>query len=223
LYSPTTGDALIIIAEEVEIIIPKIRDQKSRVKIHLLTYSAPVTKKMIHFSGLKYYSFPALPVDHILSRQLTIEVGLFAGRLYMDYEECNAFVKYIEATAFSKRLKAPLNEKLSFIFEWISLRRKGQDIMHTPVGYVCQGRPLNSEHAFFITQGFANKAPMEAYRSSESTEGAHEEDDDEDDREEEWYDVDEGQQGEEPVPGERGVQDEEGVQYEEGGNVVEET
>ena len=38
---------------------------------------------------------------------------------------------------------------LSFMQEWLAVRRKGQDFMHTPMGYVCQGRQLRVSHPFF--------------------------------------------------------------------------
>ncbi|BCR85589.1 uncharacterized protein ACHE_21047A [Aspergillus chevalieri] len=37
----------------------------------------------------------------------------------------------------------------AFLGEWLSLRRQGQNITHTPMGYVCQGWQLRSDHPFF--------------------------------------------------------------------------
>ena len=38
---------------------------------------------------------------------------------------------------------------LTFVQEWLALRRKGQDFTHTPMGHVCQGKPLTTSHPFF--------------------------------------------------------------------------
>jgi hypothetical protein len=191
LYNPNTDVALIIISEEAETLIPIIRQApSSSARVHLLTYSAPVTRKMLPFSSLTYYSIPALPKDHIVPYQLTIEVGLFAGRLYMDYAECTAFAEYIKNTTFSKRLEASVNEKINFMLEWFTLRRKGQDIMHTPVGYIFEGRPLNEDHPFFVTQGATSKDLIEAYRSSAAAEEVSNDNED-DEMDDVWHDVEE--------------------------------
>ncbi|CAN9464703.1 unnamed protein product [Alternaria alternata] len=101
LYNPITSDALIVIAEEAEAVIPQLSTQSFPPKVQLLTYSAPVTKKMLPFSGLRYYSAPALPREHTIAPNLVVELGLFAGRLYMGYEECVSLVRYIEDVSAS--------------------------------------------------------------------------------------------------------------------------
>lgn len=35
------------------------------------------------------------------------------------------------------------------VHEWISLRRKGQDFEHTPMGFVTSGKSLTENHPFF--------------------------------------------------------------------------
>jgi hypothetical protein len=79
---------------------------------------------------------------------------------------------------------------ISFILEWLSLRRRGQDVMHTPLGYVCQGRPLDSQHAFFVT----NRAVDGSVVNSHSPNGAVTEVqvEDHDSGDENWYDIEEG-------------------------------
>jgi hypothetical protein len=145
---------------------------------------------MKQFSGLRYYSVPPLRSDHIIPQSLIIEVGIFAGRLYMEYEECAPLAKYIDDASINRRSDATKTETISFILEWLSLRRKGQDVMHTPLGYVCQGRPLGIEHAFFMTNCAVDSGVAEPYRTDRSITGVQEDEDDgEDDK---WYDVEEG-------------------------------
>lgn len=187
LYNPITFDALIIIAEEAEIVIPQVRTQTSPPKVHLLTYSAPATKKMLHFSDLRYYSVPALESRHIIPQSLTIELGIFAGGLYMKHDECVSLMKYIDDASMNGRSNTTTGA-ISFILEWISLRRRGQDIMHTPLGYVCQGRPLGIEHAFFVTSRPVDAGVVDSYRTNRAVTEAQ---DDEDDEDEKQYDLEE--------------------------------
>jgi hypothetical protein len=189
LYSPITLNAVVVIAEEAEMLIPQLRSQESPPKVHLLTYSAPVTKKMIPFGGLRYYAVPALQSEHVIPQRLTIELGIFAGRLYVEYEECAPLVEYIDHASMIWSSDATTRGTISFILEWLSLRRRGQDIMHTPLGYVCQGRPLSVEHAFFVNNRSVNSGVIESIR----TDGAVTEkpEDEADDEDEKWYDVEE--------------------------------
>lgn len=142
---------------------------------------------MLQFSGLRYYSLPSLRSEHVIPQSLVIELGIFAGRLYLQYEECAPLVKYIDNASMNRRSDATATETTSFILEWLSLRRRGQDIMHTPLGYVCQGRPLGIEHAFFVTNRAVDSSVAESYRAR-----GGEAQEDEDDDDEKWYDMEEG-------------------------------
>lgn len=118
---------------------------------------------MLPFSKVRYYASPELPIGHFIPHRLTIELGIFSGRLYFEFDECAPLVQYIEKVKVSKHPDASSMKTISFLLEWLCLRRKGQDIMHTPVGYVLQGRPLDSGHAFFVTNRFDDKKVIEAY------------------------------------------------------------
>jgi hypothetical protein len=111
----------------------------------------------------------------------------------MGYEECVSLVKYIDDVSASSRSNVTTTEKTRFILEWTSLRRKGQDVMHTPLGYVCQGRPLGIEHAFFVTRHAADSGVMKPYHTSEAVTEAPDDDEDEgEDEGERQYDGQEG-------------------------------
>lgn len=143
---------------------------------------------MLHFSALAYYALPTLPDSHDIPHWLTIELGFFAGRLYMDFDECAPLVQYIENTDNNERQSHGLGTNpISFLLEWLSLRRKGQDIVHIPVGYVCQGRPLDRGHAFFVTQGVEDKGVIKAYHVDGNFDGMSEEEREEHD---EWNSFD---------------------------------
>lgn len=144
-----------------------------RSTIHLITYAASVTRKMLHFNRLDYYSIPSLPTSWEAPTWLTIELGVFAGRLYFEYNEYDDLCRYLGSQeVFQKQGKkseatpssvgsslideggaAPIpgftKKPLTFLQEWLSLKRKGQDFVHTPIGYVCQAKSLTGTHPFF--------------------------------------------------------------------------
>ena len=160
LWNPSNETALIVIPEEAELLIPVIRAAR-KPKVHLITYAAPVTKNMLHFNGLSYYVLPRLPAGYTAPEWFSIELGIFAGRLYISFPECTPLKKYL-LLADKTDTEAPQSNTehvgvftknpVNFLLEWLTLRRKGQDIMHTPMGYVCQGRPLHENHPFFVTR-----------------------------------------------------------------------
>ena len=86
LWSTLPKKAMVIIPEEVELVIPLIREVKENFT-HLITYAAPVTRKMLQFNSLGYYAIPAMPTGWEPPAWLTIELGIIAGRLYFAFEE----------------------------------------------------------------------------------------------------------------------------------------
>ena len=140
-----------MIAEEVEQLMPLVR--RSAV-VHLVTYAAAVTRSMLDFSSLKYLSYPALPKDYSAPAWLAVEMGILAGRLYMRYSEAQDMIAYLEDCVGRDETSGKLcSDPPSFLLEWLPLRRTAQDILHTPAAYICQGRPLRRNHAFFLDAG----------------------------------------------------------------------
>ena len=86
LWSMTTHCAVVVSPDEAAELIPLCRAAPQQV-VHLLTYAAPVTLKMLQFNDLNYYSIPRLPSDWSAPLWLRIQVGIFAGRLYFPFEE----------------------------------------------------------------------------------------------------------------------------------------
>ncbi|KAK7420618.1 hypothetical protein QQZ08_010310 [Neonectria magnoliae] len=98
---------------------------------------------------------------------LSIEIGVLAGRLCFDYSEYAPLVAWLgidQETESSRQLpNGPsqetvtvarglfIDQPLKFLMEWLTYRRQTLDIMHTPMGYVCQRRNLHSDHSFFIS------------------------------------------------------------------------
>lgn len=160
MWNPSNETALVVIPEEAELLIPMIRAQV-KPKVHIMTYAAPVTKNMLHFSGLLYYVIPRLPVGYAVPDWLSVELGIFAGRLYMNFAECAAVERYLRlASNFnakqlqsnSEHVDVLTTDSVNFLLNWLTIRRKGQNIMHTPMGYICQRRLLHQDHPFFATR-----------------------------------------------------------------------
>ncbi|KIV78786.1 hypothetical protein PV11_06396 [Exophiala sideris] len=86
LWSTTTETAIVVSPEEAEALIPICRKALDKL-VHLLTYAAPVTPRMLQFNNLNYYAIPSLPIDWSAPLWLRVQLGIFAGRLYFPFEE----------------------------------------------------------------------------------------------------------------------------------------
>ena len=142
---------------------------------------------MTHFNKLQTYAAPALPEQWEPPIWLSVELLLFSGGLYFDYDLYIPFMEYLGlATAQTMhderhgdtvdkieaedsnagesvlqaqpRSTAFTAKPLVFLQEWLAIRRKGQDFAHTPMGYVCQGKILKPNHPFFAQPGTSSTA-----------------------------------------------------------------
>ncbi|KAL9620084.1 MAG: hypothetical protein Q9160_005374 [Pyrenula sp. 1 TL-2023] len=189
LWSPISETALVLIPEEAEDLLPRLRGLTSPPACSLITYSAPNTRKMLrYFNDLKFYTIPSLPSDWQAPRWLTIGLGLFAGRLYFDYEEYVDIHNFLgiprpsgleeketdipempgdndgeripdhedtNNSSFTRVSPSPTRsftkEPLTFLRDWLAIRRRGQDFTNSPMGFICQGKPLTPDHPFFTS------------------------------------------------------------------------
>ena len=78
-----TDTALVLSDFEADMILALIRENK-RIRTYLITYAAPVTKQMLVFDTLKFYTVPALPKSWQVPAWLVRDLGIFAGRLYFN-------------------------------------------------------------------------------------------------------------------------------------------
>jgi len=169
LLNPTSQTALIVVPEEAELLIPMVRKTANGTlgcaQVHLITYVLPLSRDMSKFDGV-LHSIPPLPApaghdqqQQVCGRRLRTELDIFAGRLYAGFDECAALKTYMESPDAAALSANPAG----FLLEWLALRRKGQDISHTPVAYVCQGWPLRQDHHLFAVPdgGFpGNRGPL---------------------------------------------------------------
>lgn len=158
LWSKVSNAALIVIPEEAEWLIPRLRS-KQQTHTHLILYAAPVTRKMLQFDDLQFYAIPTLPAEWRAPAWLRIELGILAGRLYFQYSDYGLLCRYLgiddkddsgtqdESRELKKKTFA--EKPLAFLQEWLAVRRKGQDFTHTPKGCICQGKVLTANHPFF--------------------------------------------------------------------------
>ena len=164
LFSMTENVAIIVSPHEAELLLPMLRDSRDP-RTYLLIYSAPVTSTMLCFDDLTFASIPSLPPTWSAPQWLRRDLGIFAGKLYFQYQDYNDLCRFLglthdfggDAAADSQTVSAIAAGKLTekpqqFLQQWLSLRRKGQDFTHTPMGFVIQGKPLDSTHIFFRGQ-----------------------------------------------------------------------
>lgn len=180
LWSNISQESLIVIPEEAENILLLVKGfALPSPPVHLLTYSAPITRKMLHFNDLQYYAVPSLPSNWKAPLWLLSELGIYSGRLYFGYTEYNTLVGYLttkeetsrtretehntldvpSSSSVSKAVveltiepqaKAFTRRPLTFLQEWLAVRRKDHDFSNTPMGFLCQGKQLLETHAFFL-------------------------------------------------------------------------
>ena len=182
LWSEAKQEAVVVIPEEAECVMGMIRARSTHPQVHLISYASPITKRMMVFNNLKYYSMPPLPDDWHPPMWLKVELGILAGRLYFDWDEYQALCDFLAIGTGSDAMKhdeegvedeggalldgsaivpGPPSAKeqvptvsfskrpLTFLQDWLAIRRHGQDFVHTPMGFLTQGKPLHANHPFF--------------------------------------------------------------------------
>lgn len=170
--------AIVVIPEEAEELIPVLRSMEDAPCSHLLLYAAPTTKRMLDFDRMDYYAVPRLPTNWRPPVWLPFELGILAGRLYFDFANYQTILNGLYLTSESLAsydhtavcaIQARTKRHLAFLQEWLALRRQGQDVSHTPMGYVCQEWPLRSDHPFFEARRVTQVMPEAGDRPTSPT------------------------------------------------------
>lgn len=172
LWSPSSETGIIIIREEAENLLSSLRSQKHP-KVYLLTYAAPVTKAMEPLGRMAFYTIPTLPAGYKFPEWLLLEMGFFAGRLYLDFDSWDAIAQQLQVRnsrdeGSQNHGKLVVDDPRGFLLDWLTFRRRGHNILHTPMGYLCQGRQLTKEHAFFSEATVALSTPETRVVDSDS-------------------------------------------------------
>ncbi|KAF2745985.1 hypothetical protein M011DRAFT_527167 [Sporormia fimetaria CBS 119925] len=154
LWSPNREIALLVSPEEANRLLALLQ-RHAAPACHLIVYAAPVTRKMLHFNSLDYYSVPTLPPIFEAPTWLKIQLGIFSGRLYFGWDEYEAMLAYLgvgnSKDDQTEGWGAFATQPLTFLHDWLAVRRKGQDFEHTPMGAVTTGKPLSSHHPFILS------------------------------------------------------------------------
>ncbi|KAI9813955.1 MAG: hypothetical protein M1826_002333 [Phylliscum demangeonii] len=139
----------------------------------LLRYAAPVTKRMPHFSTLTHYSAPPLPRNWTPPAWLTTQDYL--GLTNIDPADSSSSASATTSVTHGLTFNATqhladgggtattsrpvwtfIPPPLSFLQEWVALRRQAQDIVHTPLGHVLGMAAAPSLPVFAMTTAIAH-------------------------------------------------------------------
>ena len=139
-YESGATGLLLLSQYEVNELMHDIRHESSEVS--LLMYEPRVMKSM---SAVDWnpHGHPSDSVERWLhvDPQPRLEFHLFAGQLYLDtYEQYGRLCEMV-GTAPRSTVGVPL----SFIKEWVSIRRKGQHYLQSHIGQVVSGRVLQED------------------------------------------------------------------------------
>lgn len=145
-----------VVPEEAELLMPRLRRLHSP-RVWLLSYAAPVTKSMQALSSRAYSFIPSDIMDDPLPTWLTVELNVFAGGLHFKFEHYEPLLAWLQDTSTvgisSSKVECKLvaEQPLKFLLEWLTYRRQTEEIHYTPMGFVCQRKPLRPDHDFFVT------------------------------------------------------------------------
>ncbi|CAG9940265.1 unnamed protein product [Clonostachys rosea f. rosea IK726] len=156
LWYPDRETGIIVIPEEAELLLPVLRGEKQPI-VWLLSYSAPLTRHMCIFNRLNFFTVPSPPNREFkVPRWMTLEVGIVSARLYFGWLEYKGLLAWLgmakgakgEGTASQCGGLYPA-EARKFLLDWLSHCHNTFNILHTPVGFVAQGKELRHDHSFF--------------------------------------------------------------------------
>ncbi|KAI0319197.1 hypothetical protein OF83DRAFT_1055392 [Amylostereum chailletii] len=165
-----TGKLTLVIMSphEVNELLPDFR--KSTIT-HLHMYAPRTIQTMEPFSDLRFYCIPPLPNRWVLPQMVRIQLGLFAGQLYLDdyetYEKLCAFLGlhmgFPDAIGLEKQsdgfvmqedrppheVYSPfLESPVVTLQELFGYRRKGMSFLLTHMGKILKARKLHEEIDF---------------------------------------------------------------------------
>ncbi|KAM7221941.1 hypothetical protein V8F06_002692 [Rhypophila decipiens] len=95
LWSYAIEAAVVLIPEEAEAVIRMMHRKQAHGDIRLMTYASPVTRRMMHFNSLTFFSMPSLRRDWEAPQWLKTELGILAGRLYFEWAEYESMCEFL--------------------------------------------------------------------------------------------------------------------------------
>lgn len=163
-----------MIPEEAEQLITILRREESPL-VWLINYAPPVTKAMQPLSSSPYCFVPPRATNDPLPTWLSVELNVFAGGLHFRYEEYKPLLSWLSAeergspggscagggdavgiSSAKVQCKLTTEQPHKFLLEWLTYRRQTEEILYTPMGFVCQRKPLQPDHQFFAVRTAAD-------------------------------------------------------------------
>ncbi|KAK4227346.1 hypothetical protein QBC38DRAFT_417082 [Podospora fimiseda] len=159
LWSEEFKAAVVLIPEEAEQIIRMMRADRTHQHVHLITYASPIELGLL--AGRLYFEWDEyealckfLGVDDAMESD-DIEQLDGPGDDDMEQQTKEGDTDKTHSQAGTGTF---CPRPLAFVHEWLAVRRHGQDFIHTPMGFLTQGKPLHPNHPFF---GGAASSPAE--------------------------------------------------------------
>lgn len=115
---------------------------------------------MTPFNQLRYYTLPPIPLYAEFPSWFKVELGVLAGRLYMDYEEFT----------YMRDSQADTPISSAFLLEWLGVRCRANDVLHTPIGYICLGKTPAQDHPFFARTASVASAMLTVFPTDDTVE-----------------------------------------------------
>ncbi|KAH7093546.1 hypothetical protein FB567DRAFT_610082 [Paraphoma chrysanthemicola] len=149
---------MLVSPEEANLLIPILRGAPcDDPTCHLIIYAVPVTRQMLHFNDMDYFAIPQLPKSFQAPIWLKVELGIFSGRLYFEWQEYEMIMRYLGMNKSDEDdTYGPIHhdeiftaKSLQFLHEWLATRRRGIEFENTPMGFITSGKPLSGSHQFF--------------------------------------------------------------------------
>jgi hypothetical protein len=170
LSSGSGKDSAVVVISPYEAseLLPTIRES-NKVRLHI--YAPRVTSSMRSFSDLTFYTIPDLQEEKWSApAHVRMELNLFAGQLYFDsreeYERICAMLslsiahpgaEFSEADGFvppayrTGRASPFAKSKIAILKKLMDLRRKGLGYHLTHMGQILNGKPLNEETLYSLS------------------------------------------------------------------------
>lgn len=165
-----SGDMIVISPFDANALLPSIR---ASAKVSLHTYAARVTRTMVPFDKLDFYTMTAAPGPRDIPISMIQSLNVFAGTLYLASTDAadglcgflgvfNRRSLFDSALDFRAEVDGFISEESRRDPDWpwfspfkrsplpyfktvLTLRMRGQDYGHTHMGYIVSGRVIREE------------------------------------------------------------------------------
>ena len=156
LWSILSDTALIISDFEADTLLAPtgpFRGAQESPRTHLIAYAAPVTRPMMIFDTLKFYTLPKLPETWCPPTWLLRDLGLFAGRLYFDFD--SQYPVVCEALGLDPPVHSGSSESPAAMTEeelWSEVPFAGSEVIEKGIGVPAPSEPFSTKPLLFMQE-----------------------------------------------------------------------